>query len=86
MEKSKEIVKFSIMALVFVVFYFFTGNENAINNTVTSIILVGVATVITWSVIREQQKKGRLKAQSVKTVYLKRWSKHSWYDFSYLFL
>ena len=62
MDKSKEIMKFAIMALVFVVFYFFTGNENAINNTVTSIILVGVATVITWSVIREQQRKGRIKA------------------------
>ena len=63
MEKSKEIVKFSIMALVFIVFYFLTGDENAINNTLTSIILVGVATVITWSVIREQQRKGRIKAQ-----------------------
>jgi hypothetical protein len=63
MDKSKEITKFGIMALVFVAFYFLTGNENAVGNTITSIVLVAFATMLTWSIIREQQKKGRLKAQ-----------------------
>lgn len=62
MDKSKEIMKYSIVALVFVIFYFMTGAENAVGNTMTSVILVLIASVISWAVIREQQNKGKLKA------------------------
>lgn len=63
MDKSNKIIYFSILALVFVIFYVVTGDDNAVSNTLQSVILVGVATFITWAVIREQQKRGRLKSQ-----------------------
>lgn len=61
MDKSNKLMYFSILALVFVVFYFFTGSENAVGDTLKSIVLVGIASILTWAVIREQQKRGRLK-------------------------
>ena len=62
MEKSKEVVKYSVLALVFVVWYYLTGSENAIENTMQSIILVAIASAITFIVIRDQKKKGKLQA------------------------
>lgn len=68
MDKSNKIIFFAITALVFVTFYvasglfYGTGTERAIEDTIQSIVLVGVATVLTWAVIREQQKRGRLKS------------------------
>lgn len=62
MDKSKEVMKYAVMALVFVTFYFLMGNEDAIGSTMVSIILVLTATVITWAIIREQRKKGAIKA------------------------
>lgn len=61
MDKSNKLIYFSILALVFVIFYFMTGSEDAVSNTLQSVVLVGIATIITWVVIREQQKQGRLK-------------------------
>lgn len=61
-DKSKEVVKYSIMALVFVVWYYLTGSENAIENTMHSVVLVVIASVIAFLVIKEQKKKGRLQA------------------------
>ena len=62
LDKSKEIMKYSIVALVFVIFYFVTGVEDAVGNTMQSVILVFIAGAISWAVIREQRKKGALKA------------------------
>ena len=62
MDKSKEVLKYSVMALVFVGFYFLTGNTDVVGSTMVSIILVFIASVIAWGIIREQQKKGSLKA------------------------
>ena len=62
MDKSKEVMKYAVMALVFVGFYFLTGNTDVVGSTMVSIILVLLASVITWAIIREQQKKGKLKA------------------------
>lgn len=62
MDKSGKIMSFGILALVFVIYYFFTGQEDAVGETIKSILLVGVATVITWAIIREQQKRGKMKA------------------------
>jgi len=60
MEKSNKLTSVAILALVFVVYNFMIGSETALADTVKSIILVGVATVLTHLVIREQRKKGRL--------------------------
>lgn len=60
MEMSKKLIYFSTLALVFVVYNFLIGSDDAIGNTITSVVLVGLASILTWAVIREQRKKGRL--------------------------
>ena len=59
-EISKEIMKYSVMALVFVGFYFLTGESDVVTSTMTSVVLVLVASIVTWGIIREQKKKGKL--------------------------
>lgn len=59
MDKSGKIMSFGILALVFVVYYFVTGNQDAVGETFKSMILVAVATIITWAVIREQKHRGK---------------------------
>ena len=63
MDKSNKLIYFALMSLVFVVYYFFTGSQDAVGNTFKSMILVGIASVLTWAVIREQKKRGRIQAQ-----------------------
>ena len=62
MEISKEVLKYSVMALVFVGFYFIVGEDDVVGSTMTSVILVLFASIVAWGIIREQQKKGRLSA------------------------
>lgn len=60
MEKSNKLTYFAITALVFVIYHVIMGSENAVSDTLQSVLLVGLASVLTWAVIREQKKKGRL--------------------------
>ena len=59
MEKSNKLIYFATLALVFVLYYFFTGSEDAVGNTINSVVLVGIASILSWMAIREQKKKGR---------------------------
>lgn len=63
MDKSQKLTGFGIMALVFVVYYYLSGSQDAIGSTLISIVLVGFASVLTHFIIREQRKKGRISAQ-----------------------
>ncbi|MFW9890063.1 MAG: hypothetical protein ACFFER_17915 [Candidatus Thorarchaeota archaeon] len=62
MDKSHKLIYFSILSLVFVTYYFFTGSRNAVQDTIKSIILVGIASIFTWAAIREQKKRGKLQS------------------------
>ena len=62
MDKSQKLMYFSILALVFVIYYFVTGSQDTVGDTLKSVVLVGVATILTWAVIREQRKRGKLQA------------------------
>lgn len=58
MDKSHKIISYSILALVFVLYYYLSGTANAVENTVKSVLLVAIASVLTWAVVREQRKRG----------------------------
>lgn len=60
MDKSNKLLYFAMLSLVFVIFYYMTGSEDAVGNTMQSIVLVGVATLMTWQITREMKKRGKL--------------------------
>ena len=60
LDKSYKLTYFAILSLVFVIYYFFTGSGDAVGDTFKSIILVGIATILTWAALREQKRRGRI--------------------------
>jgi hypothetical protein len=60
MDKSNKMMYFAFLALVFVGYYFVTGSQDAVGDTLKSVLLVGLASVLTYAVIREQKKRGRM--------------------------
>lgn len=63
MDKSNKIMGFGMLALVFVIYYAIDGSEDVVSDTLKSILLVGFASIVTWAIIREQQKRGSLKSK-----------------------
>lgn len=60
MDKSNKLISVAMMALVFLLYNVATGSGDAIGDTFKSLILVGSAMILTWLVIREQKKRGRM--------------------------
>lgn len=60
MDKSNKLISVAMMALVFLLYNVAIGSGDAIGDTFKSLILVGSAMILTWLVIREQKKRGRM--------------------------